>query len=152
MSNLSQVNRPSPAAPSGRTAFGRFAPGNTCGRGNPHARRAAELRSTIFRAITDEDIAGIVRGLIDQAKAGDVTAAKLVLGYAVGAPRSFDEDAEESEKRGVGEFDSIIQAIPPEDLYGFLRQAKDNPDLIFDLSPYSDALRRLNALVAVPDP
>jgi hypothetical protein len=37
-------------------------------------------------AVTDEDIAAIAQQLLEQAKAGDVAAARLLLSYAIGQP------------------------------------------------------------------
>jgi hypothetical protein len=74
----------------GRDNRGRFAAGNRGGPGNPHSRRVGQLRSAILEAISSEDIAEIFVGLSTAAKAGDVAAAKLVLSYSVGEPRSFN--------------------------------------------------------------
>jgi hypothetical protein len=44
------------------------------------------MRQEFFAAVTKEDMAIIVRALIDKAKAGDVAAARLVLQYTLGKP------------------------------------------------------------------
>lgn len=77
----------------GRTARGTFAKGNAGGPGNPHAKRVARLRSALMRAVTPDDIKGIVRKLIDMARAGDVAAAREVLQRVLGppVPLSFEE-------------------------------------------------------------
>jgi hypothetical protein len=77
---------PQPEAPSGRDARGRFAKSNLGGPGNPHARRVAQYRRALWNAVTDEDIAAIVRRQIEKAKDGDTAAAKLVLEYTAGKP------------------------------------------------------------------
>ncbi|HEX8911756.1 MAG TPA: hypothetical protein VF796_05310 [Humisphaera sp.] len=51
---------------------------------HPHARRAAELRAAMLAAVAPEDVAAIVRGLVDRARAGDTAAAKEVLDRTLG--------------------------------------------------------------------
>ncbi len=75
-----------PSRTSGRGPNGRFAKGNPGGPGNPFARQVAGFRQEFMAAVTGEDIAVIVRALIDKAKAGDVAAARLVLQYTLGKP------------------------------------------------------------------
>jgi hypothetical protein len=67
-------------------ATGRFLPGNKCAKGNSHYRRAAALRSAFASAVTEDEIKALARQLFKQAKAGDTTAAGLLLSYAVGKP------------------------------------------------------------------
>lgn len=62
------------AAPSGR-----FQPGNTAACG--HSSRSQKLRGAILAAITEDDVSEITATLIQQAKAGDQVAAKLLLSY-----------------------------------------------------------------------
>lgn len=73
-----------------RTPDGRFAPGNTQARGNPFAKRVGELRAALLEAVTPEDIREIIRGMVAQAKAGDVTAAREVLLRVLGKPLEAD--------------------------------------------------------------
>ncbi len=73
-----------------RTPDGRFAPGNTQARGNPFAKRVGELRSALLEAVTPEDIREIIRGMVAQAKAGDVAAAREVLLRVLGRPLEAD--------------------------------------------------------------
>jgi len=70
----------------GHDAQGRFTKGNKAARGNPFARRMAKLRSIALDAVTEEDVRAVVRKLVDQAKAGDSAAAKLLLAYVLGRP------------------------------------------------------------------
>jgi hypothetical protein len=79
---------PSPSAngANGRDQRGRFAKGNSGGPGNPFARRTAMLRRVLSTAVTEKDIAAIAKRLLEQAKAGDVAAARLLLSYAIGQP------------------------------------------------------------------
>lgn len=68
----------------GRASGGRFAPGNAGGPGNPFARRVGEIRALLLQMVTDDDLRAIVNTLIDQAKAGDVVAAREVLDRLIG--------------------------------------------------------------------
>jgi hypothetical protein len=77
---------PGAAPQTGRGPKGRFAKGNPGGPGNPFARQVAAFRQEFMAAVTGEDIAVIVRALIEKAKAGDVAAARLVLQYTLGKP------------------------------------------------------------------
>ncbi len=74
----------------GRGDGGRFLPGNKLGRGNPHARQHAALREALLAAVTPDDLQAVVRGLLEQAKQGNVPAARelldRVLGRAAPAP------------------------------------------------------------------
>lgn len=68
----------------GRDNSGRFAKGNSFGRGNPQAKRAQALRSALFAAVTEEDVKAIVRKLVQEAKDGDTVAAREVLDRTIG--------------------------------------------------------------------
>src|ERR1700712_4908718 len=70
---------------------GRFARGNKGGPGNPFARRTAELRSLFQEEMSNDDLRGIARALIERAKKGDVAAAKVTLQYALGKPAAAVE-------------------------------------------------------------
>jgi hypothetical protein len=70
----------------GRDGLGRFAAGNTCGRGNPMARRAQRLRIAMLRAVTPADVADLVRAMLNAAKSGDTAAARLLLEHCIGRP------------------------------------------------------------------
>lgn len=78
------MNAPSTNGDNGRTAAGRFAPGNAGGPGNPFARRVASLRRAMLDAVSEADMAAIAAALVDKAKAGDVAAVKVLLPYLVG--------------------------------------------------------------------
>src|SRR5262249_23532145 len=69
-----------------RDANGRFAIGNDGGPGNPFARQTAALHSAFLQRATPEDMKAIADKLIEQAKGGNVVAAKLVLQYTIGKP------------------------------------------------------------------
>jgi hypothetical protein len=72
----------------GRTADGKFSPGNKCGKGNPFARRLGAMRSAFLEAVTDADVAAVAHKLWVLAVAGDVQAAQVFLSYAIGKPRN----------------------------------------------------------------
>ena len=70
----------------GRDPAGRFAPGNRGGPGNPYARQVAALRSALLASVTAEDMRQLGRALLDQARAGDAAAARVLLAYLLGRP------------------------------------------------------------------
>lgn len=82
---------PSPNGSNGdRGAGGRFAKGNPGGPGNPYAKRASDLRSAMIKAVSLRDMRAIVKKLVEQAKAGNVPAAKEVLERCLGKPQEAD--------------------------------------------------------------
>jgi hypothetical protein len=81
-------------ATAGRDAAGKFATGNKCGRGNPHARRMAALRGAMLETITGERLKTLAEQLYKMAVSGDTAAAGLLLSYALGKPgKCPDADA-----------------------------------------------------------
>jgi len=78
----------------GRDTAGRFAPGNPGGPGRPGNTKVAELRTALLSEVTAEDVAAVVRALVDKAKSGDVAAARLLLPYIVGPPPDLDAELE----------------------------------------------------------
>src|SRR5438132_12162652 len=83
---VAAVTPPPETAASGRQANGRFAKGNRGGPGNPFARQTAELRRRLQERVTPETLDSIVDALVEKARQGDVSAAKLVLSYVIGKP------------------------------------------------------------------
>jgi len=75
-------------ATEGRGAGGRFAPGNKHGRGNPHARRMAELRAAFLSVATPEGLRQLGETMLKAALGGDWVAAKLLLSYVIGKPEA----------------------------------------------------------------
>src|SRR5712672_2533701 len=69
-----------------RAPGGRFAEGNPGGPGNPHARHCARMLALLRASISDEEMVAIIRQLVEKARAGDVSAAKLLLSYKLGKP------------------------------------------------------------------
>lgn len=80
---------PSPAGSNGRGELGRFATGNKFGTGNPNASKVQKLRAAVLRAISEEDVQGIILTMIDLAIGGDIAAAKLILS-TIGPPTESD--------------------------------------------------------------
>jgi hypothetical protein len=85
----------------GRQANGRFARGNPGGPGNPFARQVAALRKVILQRVTADELLAITEALLTRAREGNVAAAKLLLGYAIGKPAATPDpdrlDGEELE-------------------------------------------------------
>src|SRR4051812_45694768 len=81
---------PSPTAPNGRNANGKFSPGNLCAKGNPFAKRVARLRSALFKAVSPADLREVLTALLTQAKAGDVASIKELLQRLLGPPEAVD--------------------------------------------------------------
>jgi len=76
-----------PQAPSeGRDAGGRFAKGNAGGPGNPYPRRVAALRRALLDCVTEDDIKAIAKAVIEEAKDGNIAAAKIIFQYTLGKP------------------------------------------------------------------
>ena len=115
MTAKTTTRKPSPPEPNGRSGAGRFTSGNTFGRGNPHARRVQELRAAFLNAVTDDDIAEIVAGMISAAKSGDVPAAKLLIDRCLGKIVAADNVPFNSDVDGY--------------LHRFLQQHPDEPKL-----------------------
>lgn len=69
---------------------GRFVAGNKAGKGNPYAKKVADLRAALFEAVTPADLAEVVKKLTDQAKGGDVASIKELLQRLLGPPESAD--------------------------------------------------------------
>jgi hypothetical protein len=81
---------PSPTASDGRDGRGRFAPGNTAARGNPHAAQVSRLRATLLAAITEDDMRQVARVLVEKAKQGDLPAIRELLLRTLGRPLEGD--------------------------------------------------------------
>jgi len=73
-----------------RDSRGRFLPGNKAGRGNPVNRKAQQLRVALLRAVSAGDLRAIIKALVEKAKHGDVTSAKVVLERILGPPVAAD--------------------------------------------------------------
>jgi len=106
---------PASSDQTGRDNGGRFTKGNKGGPGNPFARKSAALRQALLDTVTAEDLQAIVRQMIQQAKEGDVSAARLVFSYTLGKPdKAVDPDTLDTQ-----EFQQLQNSyVPNED---FLR-------------------------------
>jgi hypothetical protein len=111
-----------PPAPAGRTAGGTFAKGNTCGRGNPFARRQAALRTELLNTVTPERLKALAERLYQRALVGDMTAASLLLSYAVGKPAK----APDPDRLDLDEW-TLTQEAPT--------KAEINRAILFDVPP-----------------
>jgi len=86
-------------------------------RANPFQRRMAALRQAMLEAVTPQDVQDIIRQVVVKARLGDLTAAKLALGYVVGKPgKSVEPDRVEldewkllSERPKVDDVNEVIQ-------------------------------------------
>lgn len=87
----------------GRDDRGRFVRGNPGGPGNPHARQVARFRAALLEAVTDDDLRAIARKLVEESKAGNVSAAGLLLDRLLGKVEAADfADRMESLERALG--------------------------------------------------
>lgn len=66
-------------------ASGRFVKGNKAARGNPYARKAAEMRKALYSSVTAADVRGIITALKMQALNGDQKAAAIILDRLLGS-------------------------------------------------------------------
>jgi len=74
----------------GRDGKGRFAKGNPGGPGNPYAKAVGQLRNALLQAVTTEDMATVVRKLIELAKDGNVQAIRELLDRTLGKAQEAD--------------------------------------------------------------
>jgi hypothetical protein len=75
-----------PAPASYRGEDGRFLKGNPGGPGNPHIRQVARLKAALYESITPDDVHALMRRMLDEALAGNVAAARLVVEHTLGKP------------------------------------------------------------------
>lgn len=90
---MSRRQAPSPnggLSSADRDSRGRFTPGNAGGPGNPLGGKVARLRAALIEAVSEDDIRAIAHGLIEQAKDGDIAAAKELLNRTLGKPTEHD--------------------------------------------------------------
>ena len=100
-----------------RTRDGRFAAGNVGGPGNPHARHCARMLALLRASISDEEMVAIIRKLVEKARAGDVSAAKLLMSYKLGKPApapnpdEIDRDEWEHYQRDTINLEEVQQVL-----------------------------------------
>lgn len=86
-----------------RQPDGRFAPGNRAAAGR-NAKRVESWRRTFRGAVSNADLRAIIRQLVQQAREGDTTAARILLDRCLGPAEAHDLLArvEEVEQRLEG--------------------------------------------------
>ena len=114
------IEAPSTNVVIGHDTNGRFAAGNTLGRGNPHAAQVARLRSAMLSAVSEDDVTAVVGKLVELAKGGDVPAIKLLFDRVLGKVVAVEEPPVSSPERAA-KIAEIAERIRR------LRQA-DNPE------------------------
>jgi hypothetical protein len=108
----------SPEGTSQRDPRGRFARGNKGGPGNPFARRTAQFRKVLLEMVTDEDIQAAARKLIEQARAGDLAAIRLLFSYTIGKPAA----AVDPDRVDVEEWKLLQEgSVAPQQMNGVLQ-------------------------------
>ena len=81
---------PSTSGSNGRDQQGKFVPGNSISKGNPHARRVAALRSALLEAVSEDDMRAVIAKVVEQSKEGDMMAAKVLFERVLGRPTEAD--------------------------------------------------------------
>lgn len=124
--NITATDRPSPNGYN-RDNRGRFAEGNPGGPGNPLAKRTAEVKQAFLNAVTPDDVGDIARKLVEQAKAGDTVAARIVLDRILGRDSQPIElalsPAENHDGYTLGELVEAIHAAD-DDLAALVEKAR----------------------------
>ena len=77
-------------AAGGRDKRGRFGPGNPGGPGNPFAAAAGRWRAALVASVSEEDIAAVVRALVNAAKRGESWAVRELMDRTLGKPVEAD--------------------------------------------------------------
>jgi len=73
-----------------RDQGGRFAKGGKPGPGRGHGNKVSAYRAAVFNAVSPEDAADVMRAMVEHAKQGDVSAARVVFERLLGAPEAMD--------------------------------------------------------------
>lgn len=99
-----------------RDASGRFLKGNPGGPGDPAAGRRERLRHELLRAVTPRDIGQIASVLIDQARAGELAAARLLFEYTIGKAGTFDTERARHEvhRQASVVVEQVLARVPDE--------------------------------------
>lgn len=110
----------------GRTAAGKFAPGNRAAAGHKHRQHVAKLRRAFTEALEPSDILNVVAKLLELAASGDVAAIRLLLDRALGRvqpPESFTEDDSELDREiEVQRIAGELRAAAPHQALEFIQQ------------------------------
>src|SRR5260370_28301433 len=89
--------------------------------GNPHALHCARMLALLRASICDEEMVAIIRKLVEKTRAGDVSAAKLLLSYKLGKPApapnpdQIDRDEWEHYQRdtiNLQEVQQVLSSLP----------------------------------------
>ena len=86
------IHQPSPNGANGRSAAGRFRPGNPGGPGNPYAKSVAEFRSILYEVLTPERMRAVAETLVRQAELGEQWAVKELLDRTIGKLREAEPE------------------------------------------------------------
>jgi hypothetical protein len=70
----------------GRHDGGRFATGNSFGKGNPQLKRMHALRRVLLDSVDDGSMREVAEKLTSLARGGDLDAIKILLSYTIGRP------------------------------------------------------------------
>ena len=114
---MSVKQEPIAGGSNGRDSRGRFTQGNPGGPGNPNFRRIAEYRASIARACSPEDLEAVIQKLVEQAREGNIPAARVLLDRVVGRPRELGQavdvelPAMESAADAVKASNAVLSAI-----------------------------------------
>ena len=74
----------------GTASAGGIQAGNRGRSGNPYAAKVARIRVAFLNAVSEEDIRAIVAKLVEQAKAGNLAAARELLQRTIGNAEPLD--------------------------------------------------------------
>lgn len=86
----------------GRDSAGRFVAGNRGGPGNPHGGQVAALRAAMLEAVTPDDLAAVIRLVVQRAREGEPWAVKELLDRTLGrAAVSVTVEADQGPSRVV---------------------------------------------------
>lgn len=89
-----------PTQPTHKPGGGGFAPGNKCAKGNPFAKKVAQLRAALMAAVSIEDIQECVLQLMGMVKKGNVQAITLLFDRVLGKTDAADMSEQVAELEG----------------------------------------------------
>ena len=116
----------------GRNGSGQFTTGNQHGKGNPLFGKVATLRSAALKSITPATVKGLIKSLIDQAMAGDIAAAKLILPYLIGQPATAKELEAEADSEPIA-MDRMTDEELQAHIQGIYKPGRDHVFNVIDV-------------------
>jgi len=116
----------------GRNGSGQFATGNKHGKGNPLFGKVATLRSAALKSVTPATVKGLIKSLIDQAMAGDIAAAKLILPYLIGQPATAKELEAEADSEPIA-MDRMTDEELQAHIQGIYKPGRDHVFNVIDV-------------------